>query len=327
MKAIRQHEHGGPEQLVLEEVADPTPGAGQVRIAVEASGVHLLDTSIRAGTGFGPLGPPELPMTPGREVAGVVDGVGPGVDASWFGRRVVVHLGSASGGYATLAVASVDDLFPLADHVSSIDAVAMVGTGRTALAVLEVAAIDAGDVVVVPSAAGGLGALLVQSAVASGATVVGLAGGPQKVDLVRRLGADVALDYLDDAWPRQARAALGERRPTVALDGVGGPVGRGVFDLVGPGGRAILFGYSSGTPTEIDADLLFSSGVTVTAAIGARIAARPGGIRGLAADALTELADGRLSPLVHPPFPLAEAAHAHRALEGRRTAGKVVLVP
>jgi NADPH:quinone reductase len=327
MRAIRQHRHGGPEELTLEEVPDPEPGVGQVRIAVEAAGVHLLDTSIRSGSSFGPLGPPELPMTPGREVAGLVDSVGGDVDPSWIGRRVVVHLGAASGGYASLAVASVGDLFELPDDASPTDAVAMVGTGRTALAVLEVADIDDDDVVVVPSAAGGLGALLVQSAVAAGATVVGLAGGPTKVDVVRRLGAHIAIDYLDETWPDQVRASLGERRPTITLDGVGGDVGRAAFDLVGPGGRVVLFGYSSGTPTTIDADLLFSSGVTVTAAIGARIAARPGGIRGLAADALAALAEGRLDPLVHPPFSLTDAADAHRALEARETAGKVVLVP
>ena len=111
MHAIRQHEHGGPDVLRWEEVPDPEPGPGQVRVAVEAAGVHLLDTSIRAGETGGPFPPPELPMTPGREVAGKVDGLGPDADPSWLGRRVVVHLGMASGGYAERAVADQDALF------------------------------------------------------------------------------------------------------------------------------------------------------------------------------------------------------------------------
>jgi NADPH:quinone reductase len=327
MKAIRQYTHGGPETLLFEEVPDPRPGRRQVRIAVEAVGVHLLDTSIRAGTGFGPLGRPELPMTPGREVAGRVDAVGPDADGSWLDKKVVVHLGAASGGYATLALASVDDLFIVPDHVEAADAVAMVGTGRTVLAVLEVAAISSDDVVVVPAAAGGMGALLVQAAAARGATVVGLAGGPDKVELARRRGASVVADYISPQWPTIVSEQLGDARPTIGLDGVGGDVGRSVFELIAPGGRFVLFGYSAGEPTRIETDDLFSSGVTVTAAIGARIASRPGGIKGLASDALVALAEGRLSPLVHPPFPLADASEAHRALEARETSGKVVLVP
>src|SRR5262245_58997469 len=140
MHAIRQYEFGGAGELRYEELDDPEPGPGEVCIAVEAAGVHLLDTSIRAGTGFGSLPPPQLPMIPGREVAGTVDGLGPDVDEMWSGRRVVAHLGAASGGYATRAIAPVDALFALPDRVAFADAVAMVGTGRTTLAILDVAA-------------------------------------------------------------------------------------------------------------------------------------------------------------------------------------------
>src|SRR5689334_25327713 len=115
MKAIRQHEFGGPGTLRLEEVADPVPGPGRVRIAVAAAGVHLLDTALRAGRGGGPFPLPALPMTPGREVAGTVDAVGTGVDDAWRGRAVVAHLGQASGGYARLAVADVTALHPVPD--------------------------------------------------------------------------------------------------------------------------------------------------------------------------------------------------------------------
>ena len=327
MKAIVQHEFGGPEVLLYEEIADPTPSQGQVRIAVHAAGVHLLDTSIRSGTSFGPMAAPELPMTPGREVAGVVDSVGPGVDGSWVGRRVVVHLGMTNGGYAELAVADVEALFALPDAVGFAEAVAMVGTGRTTLGILEEAAITTDDVVLVTAAAGGIGGLLVQAARNAGATVVGVAGGAAKVAVVTGLGADLAVDYSTDDWADQVRKGLDGREVTVALDGVGGAIGRTAFELIGPGGRMVLYGYASGEAMPLSVGDLYARGVAISAAIGPRMMARPGGIRGLAEEALAELAARRLTPMVHPPFALADAAAAHHALESRATTGKVVLVP
>src|SRR5690349_2588753 len=153
MRAIRQHELGPPDVLRLEEVPDPRPAEGQVRLVVAHSGVHLIDTRIRQGAS-GPLPPPDLPTTPGREVAGTVDAVGPGVDGSWLGARVVAHLGPANGGYASLAVAPVTALHVVPDGIGTDVAVAMIGTGRTAVAILEVAAIGGDDVVLVPAAAG-----------------------------------------------------------------------------------------------------------------------------------------------------------------------------
>src|SRR5512145_1581596 len=117
MHAIRQHTFGPADTLRYEDVPDPEPAAEQVRIAVEAAGVHLIDTKIRQGDQGGPYPPPELPMTPGREVAGRVDRVGPGVDERWVGRRVVAHLGMASGGYAERAVAAATSLHELPDHL------------------------------------------------------------------------------------------------------------------------------------------------------------------------------------------------------------------
>jgi NADPH2:quinone reductase len=326
VKAIRQYRFGGPEELVYEEVDDPMPAHGQVRIAVEASGVHLVDTTIRRGTSFGALPPPTLPMTPGREVAGVVDALGADADATWLGRRVVVHLGAASGGYASLAVANAADLFALADHVDAAEAVAMVGTGRTALGILELAAVEADDVVLVTAAAGGVGALLVEAAKAAGATVLATAGGADKVAAVERRGADAVVDHGAGNWPDDIRTAV-DRPITLALDGVGGATGRAAFELVAPRGRMVVFGWASGDPMPLTIDDLYGSGVAVVAGIGTAVVSRPGGIRGLSARALDELAAGRLHPLVNPPFALADAADAHRAIESRATIGKVVLAP
>ena len=193
MHAIRLHAFGPPDNLVLDELPDLDPGPGEVRIAVEASGVHLLDTTIRRGEP-GPLPPPELPTVPGREVAGVVAALGPDADRAWLGQRVVAHLGQVPGGYAEQAVTAVDKLFRVPDQVSFPDAVAAVGTGRTALGVVELEPPTRDDVVLVPSAAGGLGWLLVQSALAAGATVVAAARG-ERTGTLAGLGAHFVVDY------------------------------------------------------------------------------------------------------------------------------------
>jgi NADPH2:quinone reductase len=321
MHAIRQYAFGPAENLRYEEVDDPTPGPGQVRVRVSVAGVHLIDTMIRAGRQGGPFPLPQLPMTPGREVSGVVDAAGPGVVGSWVGRRVVAHLGQASGGYAELAICSAEALHPIPDRVTDEVAVAMIGTGRTTVGILEVAALAPDDVVLVTAAAGGIGSLLVQAARNAGATVVGVAGGAEKVERVRQLGADVAVDYTVDGWPARVPEV------SVALDGVGGTAGRAALELLGPGGRLVLFGMASGQPTPLTAGDLFARGLTVSAAIGPRVLRRPGGPRELEERALAEAAAGRLVPLIGPPFPLAKAADAHTALETRATIGKTVLVP
>jgi NADPH2:quinone reductase len=327
VKAIRQYEFGAADTLRFEDVPDPVPGDEQVLIEVAAAGVHLLDTSIRAGMTGGPFPPPTLPMTPGREVAGVVRGVGPGVDGSWVGRTVVAHLGMASGGYAALAVAPAAALHAVPDGLAPETAVAMIGTGRTALGILDAAELAADDIVVIPAAAGGLGALFVQAARAAGATAVGLAGGPDKVERVRALGADVAVDYREPDWADQVQAALGGRKPTLLLDGVGGAVGRTALEMLDIGGRIVMFGWSSGAVTEFSSADVVAGGLSVVWVTGPRMLRRYGGLRPLETRALAEAAAGRLVPVVHPPFPLADAAAAHIALEARATTGKVVLTP
>jgi NADPH:quinone reductase len=320
--AVRLHAFGPAENLRYEEIPDPAPGADQVRIRAEVSGVHLIDTTLRRGVAMGPLPLPDLPAIPGREVAGVADAVGPDVDERLVGRRVVTHLGAASGGYAELAVAPAGALYEVPDHVPSDVAVAMIGTGRTAVGILDAAALTGDDAVLVTAAAGGLGTLFVQAARNVGAVAVGVAGGPEKVDRVRASGAEVAVDYLEPDWPDRVRDALGDRDVSVVLDGVGGEAGRAAMELLGVGGRHVMFGWSAGEPTAVTTQDLMSRGLTVTA-IGPRLLPR---LRELETRSLQEAAAGRFTPLVQH-FPLARAADAHRALETRATTGKVVLVP
>ncbi|WP_380659360.1 zinc-binding dehydrogenase [Sinosporangium siamense] len=326
MRAIRLHAFGPAENLLYEEIADPAPRRGQVRIRVEASGVHLIDVHLREGNAGGPLPVPDLPMTPGREVAGVVDAVGQGVDETLRGRRVVAHLGAASGGYAEQAIAAATSLHVIPDHLDAATAVAMIGTGRTAVAVLDIAAVTPADVVLVTAAAGGLGALLVQAAKAAGATVAGVAGGADKAERVLRLGADVAADYLAADWPGRITEALDGRGITVVLDSVGGGAGRTAMEQLDVGGRLILFGYSSGRLTDVTSADLAERGLTATWALRPTLLRRPGAMRELETRALAKAATGELTPLTTR-FPLEKAAEAHRALIGRATVGKVVLVP
>jgi len=327
MHAIRQYEFGPPSTLQFEEVDDPHPAEGQVRIAVTAAGVHLLGTMIRAGQQGGPFPLPELPMTPGREVAGVVDAVGAGVDEQWLGKRVVAHLGQASGGYAELAVREVDALHELPDGLADDVAVAMIGTGRTTVGILETARLTSDDVVLVTGAAGGVGTLLVQAGRNAGATVVGLAGGPAKVERVLANSAQLAVDYTQADWPAQVRDALAGRDVTVVLDGVGGEPGRAALELLGTDGRLLLFGWSAGEPVRLDAWDVVGRGITVAPAVGRRLISRPGGLRELETRALAAAADGALVPEVSSKFPLAKAADAHVALAERSTVGKVLLIP
>jgi NADPH2:quinone reductase len=325
MRAIRQHEFGPPEALRYEEVPDPEPGRGQVRIAVEASGVHFIDTQIRAGGGPAYYARPDLPMVPGREVAGTVDAVGQGADEGWIGKRVVAHLGRASGGYAELAAASADALYEIPGELGADAAVAMIATGRTALAILDTAALTPEDVVLVTAAAGGLGTLLVQGGRRAGSTVVGAAGGAEKTERVRALGASPAVDYLEPGWADRVREALGSREVSVVLDGNGGVLGRQALELLGAGGRMLVFGWSSGEPTPLTTMDVFDRGLTITGGLGTDFGT-PARQRELESRALAEAAAGRLVPPVSR-FPLADAAEAHRAVERRATIGKTVLTP
>ncbi|MFI1502116.1 zinc-binding dehydrogenase [Streptomyces platensis] len=337
MHAIRLHTFGAAENLRHETVEDPRPGPGEVRIAVAAAGVHLLDTALREGRPGGPVPLPELPTVPGREVAGTIEALGEGTDPDWLGRRVVAHLGMAPGGYAERTVVAAERLHAIPEGLDAAQAVAMIGTGRTTMGILLFAGLTADDIALVPAAAGGIGSLLVQHARNTGATVIGLAGGAAKVARVRELGADLAVDYTRDGWPSLVRAFLdgrGAAGATLVFDSVGGAPGRAAVDLLAKGGRHLVFGWSSGGlltggPLEFAEGELSARGITSEQVLGPRMLARAGGddpLRTLETAALAEAAAGRLVPAVQR-FPLAEAAAAHRALESRATMGKVVLVP
>lgn len=333
MHAVRLHAFGPAENLTYERIEDPVPGPGQVRIAVEAAGVHLLDTALREGrTGPYPA-PAELPTVPGREVAGTVESVGEGTDPGWLGKRVVAHIGMAPGGYAELTLTEADKLHEIPAALGAAEAVAMIGTGRTTLGILGFTDLGPDSVAVVTAAAGGIGTLLVQYAKNAGATVIALAGGPAKAARAEANGADLALDYTLPDWPDRARAFLDAHGlwATVVFDSVGGATARSAVGLLGRGGQHVVYGWSGeglhdGQPLTFTPEELAERGITSASVLGPRMIERGGGLRALETRALAEAAAGRLRPAVQR-YPLAEAAAAHRALETRGTVGKVVLEP
>ncbi|MFD3516140.1 zinc-binding dehydrogenase [Streptomyces sp. NPDC058657] len=337
MHAIRLHAFGPAENLTYEKTEDPVPGPGQVRIAVAASGVHLLDTALRQGMA-GPFpAPAALPTVPGREVAGTVNALGEGTDPAWLGARVVAHLGMNPGGYAELAVTDAAKLHPVPATLDEAEAIAMIGTGRTALGILQFADVSAGTVAVVPAAAGGIGTLLVQYVKNAGGTVIGLAGGPAKTARVAANGADLAVDYTRPDWPAAVTdflAARGLGGATTVFDSVGGDTGRATVDLLAPGGVHLVFGWSGtgildGAPLTYTESELAERGITSLSVLGPPMLEKvgtPDPLRTLETRSLALAAAGELRPAVQR-YPLAEAARAHHDLETRATVGKVVLMP
>ncbi|MCX5376884.1 zinc-binding dehydrogenase [Streptomyces sp. NBC_00091] len=330
MKAIRLHTFGPAENLTYETTPRPAPAPGQVRIKVAAAGVHLLDTALRQGIQGPPAPLPQLPTIPGREVAGTVDALGPGTDPTWLGRPVVTHLGFAPGGYAEHAVADAARLHPVPHGLDPAEAVAMIGTGRTTLGILQFADLGPGSTALVPAAAGGIGTLLVQYAKNAGATVIALAGGPAKTARAAANGADLALDYTTPGWADTIRAHHPEGA-TVLFDSVGGATARTALGLLAPGARHLAFGWSEAPLdlTEAERADLTARRITTRNVLGPAMleaVGAPDPLRVLETRALAEAAAGRLRPALQR-YPLARAAAAHHDLETRATTGKVVLEP
>jgi len=329
MRAIVVREFGGPEVLHIEELPDPVPGPGQLLVRVAAAGIQHIETQTRTGTlqGRSPVAPKGLPWTPGREVAGEVVAVGEGVDSVWVGRRVSGTTVDA-GGYAELALVEIPTANQLPDTLEYAEAVSLLGTGRTALGIVEMAEIGKGDTVLIEAAAGAVGVLSIQLARAAGAErVIGLARGAAKLELVRELGADYAIDYSEADWPEQVRAVAPEG-VSVVLDANGGEVGAQAFELLAEGGRFLIFGFSSGSMTALDPEKVAERGIRQISYFGPPTGPRgPEVLQRQIRETLAAAASGRLRTLVGGRFPLEKAAEAHAAIEARETVGKTVLEP
>lgn len=331
MKAVRFHATGGPEVLVYEDVPDPVPQAAQVLLRVRAAGVNYADTSRRAGGGSYPR-PTPLPFSPGSEVVGIVEKLGRDVSGVALGATVIAWL--PQGGYAELAVADVADLLPVPEGVEPVDALALIIQGLSAALVLKGSAkLRAGDSVLIEGAAGGLGTLAVQLAKIYGAgKVIGAASTAAKRDLVMRLGADATVDYTQPDWSADAKAKNGGRPVDVILSMNGGKVFQQSLACLAPLGRMVAYGNASREPPMLNVQMLLPQNQTVTGFfLSGFIAGQSADRRSYVDALLNELGgyvrNGRLRLHVGGTYPLARAADAHRALEGRATMGKVVLVP
>ncbi|MFE0459436.1 zinc-binding dehydrogenase [Kitasatospora sp. NPDC058965] len=322
MRTVQAVRFGGPEVLVPHEAAEPVVGPGQVRVEVSVVGLTFVGTQIRRGTDQWHARP-DLPYVPGGTVAGRVSAVGEAVDPSWIGRPVLADAGG-TGAFAERLSADAESLVPVPEGLGLREAAALHPDGSTATGLVEGARIAPGEWVLVEAAAGRVGSLLVQLARTAGARVIGIARGARKLDLIRSLGAEAAIDYSDPDWTEQVRRVTGGAGVDVVFDGVGGEIGRAAFELTARHGRFSVHGASSGGPTAIGPEEAQERGVEVIG-IQQLYGFRPR-MHDWAAQVMAEAVAGRVRPVVGQTFPLERAADAHAAIEGRTALGKTLLL-
>ena len=325
MRAVVATRFGGPEVLTVSEVPDPVPGPGEVVVDVAAADVLFLDTQLRR-RGGGPYFTVTPPYVPGGGVAGRVTATGPGAGDGWLGRAVAARTGN-TGGYAQRAAAPVAGLTAVPAGLGLAEAAALLHDGMTAQRLLASAPVKPDDWVLVTAAAGGMGLLLVQSLRAAGARVVAAARGDRKLDAVRRQGADAVVDYSLPGWPSQVREITGPAGAQVVLDGAGGQIGEAAYALTADGGWFSGHGAPSGdfAFAQIDREDAARRGIEVRGIQDLQL--DPARAAGLTARVLAAAAAGQLTPVIGQTFPLADAAAAHAAIEGRTALGKTLLLP
>jgi NADPH:quinone reductase len=322
MRAIRIHEAGGPEKLRLEDVPVPSPGPGEVRIRIEAAGINFVDVYRRSG-----LYPLSLPATLGQEAAGVVSAVGPGVAGFGIGDRVATA--NAAGAYAEQTLAPAALTAPLPPEISSPGAAALLLQGTTAhFLAADTYQLEPGDTALIHAAAGGVGLLLVQIAKLRNARVLACVGSEAKAPLAREAGADeVIVSPPADVAAAARRFTQGEG-VDVVYDSVGRDTFAGSLDSLKPRGLFVSYGNASGPVPPFAPLLLTQKGsLFFTRPSLAHHLRTAEELRARTGELFRWVAEGRLRIRIGATYPLEEAAEAHRALEGRRTTGKVLLVP
>jgi NADPH2:quinone reductase len=327
MRAIQAREAGGPEVLELVELPDPTPGPGQVLVKVAAAGVNFIDTYRRGG-----VYPMPFPHVVGSEGAGEVVGLGVGVRDVAVGDHVAWSDAPAS--YAELALVAAARLVPVPTGVGDDVAAALPLQGMTAhYLVASTYPVQPGDDVLVHAAAGGVGLLLTQLVVARGGRVVATVSTAEKESLARGAGADVVIRYdqlgdLTGELPKLVKDATGGKGVAVVYDGVGKTTFDASLASLKPRGMMVLFGGSSGQVPPFDIQRLNSGGsLYLTRPTLGFYVATTDELRWRAKELFEAVQAGTLNVRIGARYPLADAAEAHRALEGRKTTGKVILVP
>lgn len=315
MKAIRVHELGGAENLLLEEVEKPTPNADEVLIKTAAAGINYADTMMRSGNY---LTKPDLPFTLGYEAAGTIESLGENVTNLKVGQRVLAT--TSSGGYAEFATAKAALTMPIPDELGYGEATALLVQGLTALGLLNET--KAGQTILIHAAAGGVGTLLVQLAKHKGLKVIGTASSEQKLQLVADLGADFAINYSESDWTDEVLKATDGKGADWIIEMVGGAIVAQNLKVLAKHGTMWIYGAASGEDFKVSVLSLMAKNHTIRGywlmneSVQNRIA--------FTKELLENLGAGRLKIQVTE-FPLEQAKEAHEAIENRKTTGKVVL--
>lgn len=322
MKAIRVNAYGGPEALSFEDLPDPMPAGGQALVRVEAAGVNFIDVYQRMGIYKNPL-----PFTLGQEGAGIVESVGEGVTVVKPGDRV--SWTSIMGSYAQRAVVPADRLVPLPPHMTAKQGAAIMLQGMTAhYLATSTYPLKPGDTCVVHAGAGGVGLLLTQIAKLRGARVITTVSTPEKAALSKAAGADDVVLYTTEDFEAAAKKATGGKGAQVVYDSVGLTTYMKSLSSLAPRGLMALFGQSSGVVPPIDPGVLAKNGsLFLTRPTLVNYIASNEELRQRAKDLFEWVAAGTLTLRIEHEYPLKDAAEAHKALEGRKTTGKVLLIP
>jgi NADPH2:quinone reductase len=322
MKLILVSKTGGAEQLVYADAPKPTPGPKQALVKIAAAGVNFIDIYHRTG-----LYKLDLPFTPGMEGAGTVEAIGAEVTEVKPGDRVAyaMHRGS----YAEYAAVPSAVLVKLPDSVDFKTAAAAMLQGMTAHYLTHSTfPLKKGDTCLIHAAAGGVGRLAVQMAKMLGARVIGTAGSPAKVELARSAGADEVINYNETDFLPEVNRLTNGRGVDVVYDSVGVATFLKGLDCIRTRGMMVLYGQSSGPVAPIDPNILNPKGsLFLTRPNLAPHCATREELNWRASDVLGWIGLGKLELRIDRTFPLSEARQAHEDLEGRKTAGKVLLIP
>ncbi len=322
MKVIRIHQNGGPEVLRYEDVATAKPIGDQVLIRVAAAGVNFIDIYYRTG-----LYPVALPHTLGQEGSGVIEAVGPEVHWFYAGERVAWAHGS--GSYAEYVLVSASQIVKVPENISDEVAAAVMLQGMTAHYLASTTfPLKEGDSCLVYAAAGGVGHLLTQIARLRGATVIGTASTDEKCELARRAGADHVIRYDKEDVAREVRRITSGHGVDVAYDGVGKATWQASLKSLRPRGMMVSYGNASGAVGSIDPlELSRNGSLFLTRPSLHHYVATRVELELRANEVFTWVGQDKLEVRIDRKLPLADAAQGQSALEQRKTAGKVLLIP
>jgi NADPH2:quinone reductase len=318
-RAILVERFGGPEELTVRDIELAAPAHGEVLVRLAVSGVNFVDIYRRRG-----LQPVQLPFIPGMEGAGVVEAVGPGVTSAKPGDRVAYA--REPGSYAEASVVPADSLIPLPDDMPFEQAAAFPMQGLTAHYLIhEFRRPAPGDVVLVHAAAGGVGLVLVQWARHYGAHVIGTVSTESKAEAARQAGADDVIVYTEKDFPVETMCLTNGHGADLIIDGVGAATVTRDLEAAALHGHIVTFGAASGPADAIRPSALMGRSLSLSGADvvnGMRTRAE---MLARACDVIEGITDGWLTPRICAVLPLADAAEAHRLLEGRQTIGKILL--